>query len=156
MRLLCNINHVLGRNVGFLQDYELKRELAPELEKIFMTLSDSTYTWETEKVTQGPNIIKPITATWNRHVKEDFLRLVFDWETLRNLQAPSEKTSEIMLAACALNDTPTFESAYLVLENTDTKQTFELHALIQPMTLAQIQDHPENYAIVMGYTRLII
>ena len=156
MRLLCNINHVLGRNVGFLQDYELKRELAPELEKIFMTLSESAYAWITEKVTQGPNIIKPITATWNRHVKEDFLRLVSDRETLRNLQAPSEKTSEIMLAACALNVTPTFESFRLVLESTDAKQDFELHTLIQPMTLAQIQDHPENYAIVTGYTPLII
>ena len=42
MRLLCNINHVLGRNVGFLQDYELKRELGPKLKNIFMTLSEST------------------------------------------------------------------------------------------------------------------
>lgn len=156
MRLLCNINHVLGRNVGFLQEYELKKELAPELEKIFMTLSESKYTWITEKVTQGPNIIKPITATWNRHAKEDFLRLVSDRETLRNLQVPSEKTSEIMLTACALNDTPTFESSYLVLESTDTKQAFELHTLIQSMTLAQIQDHPEDYAIVIGYTSIII
>lgn len=61
-----------------------------------------------------------------------------------------------MLAACSLHDTHTFEGFYHVLESTDTKQTFELHALIQPMTLAQIQDHPENYAIVTGYTPLII
>ena len=61
-----------------------------------------------------------------------------------------------MLAACALNDTPTFESFYHVLESTDAKRDFELHTLIKPMSLARIQDHPEDYAIAMGYTRLII
>lgn len=58
MRLLCNINHVLNRNVGFLQEYELKRELAPELEKIFMALSESTYTWITEKSHTGAKYYK--------------------------------------------------------------------------------------------------
>lgn len=156
MRLLCNINHVLGKNVDVLQDYELKRELDRKLKNIFIALSESTYTWETEKIKQGPRIIKPITAAWNLQIKENFLSLVSDWETLRNLQVPSAKTSEIELAACALNDTHTFEGFYHVLESTDAKRDFELHTLIQPMSLARIQDHPEDYAIAMGYTRFII
>lgn len=156
MRLLCNIKQVLGHNVGFLQERELRRELDPQLKNIFMTMSGFQYTWETERIKQGPYLVKPITASWNQQVKEDFLRLVSNPETLANLQAHSEKTEKIMLAAQALNDTHDFGNFYHVLEPVDTKHHFELHTLIPQFMLTQIQDHPEDYAIVIGETRFIV
>lgn len=127
-------------------------EIGRIMNQIFMRRSDYNYGWKTESIVRNPDTIRFVATHWNENIKNDFVRLVSDMYKIKNLQLNTAETNEIVFAANAMNDIYNFCGFYHVMEPNDIGPRHSMHTIIHPLTLSQIQAHPENYLLIMGET----
>lgn len=127
-------------------------EISRIMNRLFMYRSAHDYGWQTESVVRNPYTIRFVATHWNENIKNDFVRLVSDIDRIKNLQLDTAETNEIVFAANAMDDVYNFCGFYHVMEADDIGPHPSMHTLIHPLTLSQIQAHPENYLLIMGET----
>lgn len=127
-------------------------EISRMLNQLFIYRSAHDYGWQTESVVRNPDTIKFVATHWNENIKNDFVRLVSDIDRIKNLQLDTTETNKIVFAANAMDDVYDFCGFYHVMEANDIGPHPSMHTLIHPLTLSQIQAHPENYLLIMGET----
>lgn len=149
MRLIYKLSDLFTKPIP---EKKLDAKIDRALNTTFLFASNYEYGWNTETINRNPSTIKAIVTMWNSQIKNEFIRLVSDPDTLRRLEFDTQDVHEIAMATNAMDDRHDFCGFWHVLERNDIGCGIEFHTLIHPCTLSQILRNPEDYVLVTGET----
>lgn len=152
MQCICKLSD-LGLDVpSDPNDYEFQCKAKTALKYAFRQETYQEFWWTVHEFINDPEVVRTVAKNWNQQVRDAFLRLIKDYDKLKDMPMDTQETFEIVNAAHCVDNDDNFYCNFHVLVPQNERGRPAFMTLIRKDMLDGILAHPEEYLLTIGMT----